>query len=173
LLTSIHERGFFVSRDGGASWEHISSGLEANGSHHKVVFDPTNAQVVYTTDAFSGVYRSMDGALTWMQINDGLDSRAVTGLAVSGDGQHVYVGTNGAGVYRLDLNGQPPVAKTQPGATATEPPALATPAAAEAEAPTPSASAADTPGLGLYLGLGAGVVILGVLALILARRRHG
>lgn len=108
LLTSIHERGFFISHDGGVSWQQISSGLEPNGSHHKVVFDPSNPHIIYTTDTFSGVYRSIDGGLTWLQINGGLDSRAVTGLAISADGQHLYVGTNGAGVYRLDVNGVPP-----------------------------------------------------------------
>jgi hypothetical protein len=84
----------------------------------------------------------------------------------------VYVGTNGAGVYRLDLNGQPPVAMTQPKPGATELPATAAPAIAPTAVPTPIATEAETPGIGIYLGLGAGVVILGVLALFLARRRH-
>jgi photosystem II stability/assembly factor-like uncharacterized protein len=104
LMTSIHERGFFVSHDGGESWQQVTAGLEPNGSHHKVVFDPVNPHVVYTTDTFSGIYQSSDGGLTWRQINDGLDSRAVTGLAISSDGRTVYAGTNGAGVYRLDVH---------------------------------------------------------------------
>jgi photosystem II stability/assembly factor-like uncharacterized protein len=172
LLTSLHELGFYISRDTGAAWEQVTAGLEANGSHHKAVFDPTDAQVIYTTDTFSGVYRSADGGRTWAQINDGLDMRAVTGLAISSDGQHVYVGTNGAGVHRLDLNGQPPVAMTQPKPGATGLPATAAPAIAPTTVPTPIATEAETPGIAIYLGLGASVVILGVLALFLARRRH-
>jgi hypothetical protein len=172
LLTSIHERGLFVSGDGGVSWRQISSGLESNGSHHRVVFDPTNARIAYTTDTFSGVYRSTDAGLTWLQINTGLDMRAATGLAVSADGQHVYVGTNGAGVYRLDLNGQPPVPVSQPEVAETEPPAPSTPAVPGTV--TPSAAPAGASGRSaanwLYLGLGVAALVLIALAFVLGRR---
>jgi len=172
LLTSIHERGLFVSRDGGVSWRQISSGLESNGSHHRVVFDPTNARIAYTTDTFSGVYRSTDAGLTWLQINTGLDMRAATALGVSADGQHVYVGTNGAGVYRLDLNGQPPVPVSQPDVAETEPPAPSTPAVPGTV--TPSAAPAGASGRSaanwLYLGLGVAALVLIALAFVLGRR---
>ncbi len=109
ILTSIHEGGFYTSADGGVSWQQVTAGLEPNGSHHRIVFDPSNPQIVYTTDLFSGLYRSMDGGLTWMKLNPGYEI-PVTGLAVSADGQHIYIGTSGSGVYRLDLNGVPPSA---------------------------------------------------------------
>jgi len=168
LLTSVHELGFFQSQDRGASWEHITAGLEPNGSHHKAVFDPTNAQVIYTSDTFSGMYRSADGGRSWVQINDGLDMRAVTGLGISSDGQHVYVGTNGAGVYRLDVNGQPPAAA--PEAVAPEPPApTAASAAADVTPPTTQSAIAGNR-VGLVAALVAGGLLL-TLGIVLVRRR--
>jgi hypothetical protein len=46
--------------------------------------------------------------VTWTKINEGLRTRAVTGLSISTDGQVLYVATNGEGVFRLDIGGVPP-----------------------------------------------------------------
>ena len=44
---------------------------------------------------------------SWQALNDGLRMRAVNALALSADGRHLYAGTEGEGVYRLDLDGEP------------------------------------------------------------------
>ncbi len=110
LIFGGFERGaIFKSTDGGQSWRRAASGLIPEASVSDIVFDPTNpAQVLYLADLQSGVYRSIDGGDTWTVINDGLLSRSVNALALSGDGLHLYAGTEGTGVYRLDLDGQPP-----------------------------------------------------------------
>jgi photosystem II stability/assembly factor-like uncharacterized protein len=108
VLAGVEGLGVYSSTDGGGTWQPSYAGLEANNSLHDIVFDPTNSQVVYTSDHFSGVYRSIDGGLTWVQINDGLRTRSVNGLSISTDGQHLYAATDGEGVFRLDVSGQPP-----------------------------------------------------------------
>jgi len=110
VLVGIEAVGVYVSADGGQTWQPGIAGLEANGSLHDIVFDPTDPQVVYASDFRSGVYRSTDGGLTWLRVNQGLHNRAVMGLSISTDGQHLYVAVDGDGVYRLDLNGVPPSA---------------------------------------------------------------
>jgi photosystem II stability/assembly factor-like uncharacterized protein len=109
LFAGIELIGFYSSQDGGVSWQQVSAGLEPNGSHRDLVFDPTNPQIVYLADLLSGVYRSTDEGISWEKINNGLSTRAVTSLSISSDGQHLYAGTNGEGVFRLDLNGKPPL----------------------------------------------------------------
>ena len=79
-----------------------------------IVFDPTNPVTVYAADIHSGVYRSQDSGQNWLVINNGLRTRAVNALAISTDGQHLYAATEGEGVYRLDLNGQPPASASFP-----------------------------------------------------------
>lgn len=74
-----------------------------------IVFNPQNPEVVYASDHFSGVYRSDNGGKSWRQINSSLRTRAVNRLAISNDGLHVYAATEGEGVYRLDINGVPPI----------------------------------------------------------------
>lgn len=108
ILIGVDRDGIYRTADGGTTWQHSSAGLEPNSSVHDIVFDPTNSQVVYTSDLFSGVYMSMDSGETWVKINNGLHSRAARSLAISSDGQHLYVGTNEDGVLRLDLTGAPP-----------------------------------------------------------------
>ncbi|MEW6094768.1 MAG: YCF48-related protein [Chloroflexota bacterium] len=108
VLAGVDTAGLYVSTDGGTSWSQVSAGLELIGSYRSIVFDPTNSQIVYLGDLYSGVYRSTDGGLTWLKINNGLSTRAVTNLSLSSDGDHLYAATNGEGVFRLDLNGQPP-----------------------------------------------------------------
>jgi photosystem II stability/assembly factor-like uncharacterized protein len=100
--------GIFLSTDGGATWQASYAGLEPNGSIHNILFNPVNPQHVYASDFFSGFYRSTNGGLTWEKLNTGLSSRATGPLSISSDGQHLYMGISGHGVFRLDLNGLPP-----------------------------------------------------------------
>jgi photosystem II stability/assembly factor-like uncharacterized protein len=108
VFVGVGTQGIFMSPDGGATWQARIAGLEPNGSIADIVFDPTNPQTLYASDHLSGVYRSIDSGQTWIKINNALENRATVGMAISSDGQHLYVGTDGEGVYRLDLNSEPP-----------------------------------------------------------------
>jgi hypothetical protein len=68
-----------------------------------IVIDPTNRQAIYAADYSSGVYLSTDGGMNWETINDGLSTRAVSALAISGNGKVLYAATSGQGVFRLVL----------------------------------------------------------------------
>jgi photosystem II stability/assembly factor-like uncharacterized protein len=100
--------GVYLSKDGGLTWKPAYAGLPAESTLHSIVFDPTDTNKVYISDFHSGVYQSADGGQTWTAINGGLHTRAATRLDISSDGQHLYAATDGEGVFRLDLNGQPP-----------------------------------------------------------------
>ena len=95
--------GSDLEEDGGQTWQSAYAGLEPNGSIHVLLFDPSDPQVVYAADHFSGVYCSTDGGLTWIKINSGLDNRAAMTVSLSAGGQYIYVGTDGEGVYRMHL----------------------------------------------------------------------
>lgn len=112
LFAGVECKGLYVSRDGGGTWQQVAVGLPPNAVLRDLIFDPVNSQNLYLTDLTSGVYRSTDGGSTWMQINNGLSNRAAIGLGISSDGLHLYTATNGEGVFRMDLNGQPPVSTT-------------------------------------------------------------
>jgi xyloglucan-specific exo-beta-1,4-glucanase len=110
VLAGAEGWGMYASSDGGDTWQASYAGLEPNSSLDDIVFDPTNAQVVYCSDFRSGVYRSTDSGATWTKINQGLRNRTATDLSISADGQHLYVATDGEGVFRLDVSGAAPAA---------------------------------------------------------------
>ncbi len=130
----------------------IGAGLNPEATVVDLAFNPTNPQVIYLADLFSGVYISKNAGLSWRLINNGLTNRAVNALALSSDGQHLYAATEGRGVFRLDLNGRPPEAMPplvsatpeKPAANATEIYAAQPTAYAPAQ-PTKASEATPTP----------------------------
>jgi photosystem II stability/assembly factor-like uncharacterized protein len=91
--------GVYTSTDGGASWR--GSGLPAVFVNDLAV-SPTNPSVIYASSrGDTRVWRTIDGGSTWSPVDDDIpEGVAVWGLAVDPlDPDHVFVGTEGAGVY--------------------------------------------------------------------------
>ncbi len=160
IYAGRNQGGLYRSKDSGTTWRQVSAGLPAEGVITDVEFDPQNPQVLFCTDVFSGVYRSQDGGKTWQAINNGLGVRSLNALAISNDGQHLYAASEGMGVFRLDLNGQPPQAAPLPTPTlnpTTNPSPTSAPTGVR-----PTATPVQSPG-GLC---GGSALILSLLALI-------
>jgi hypothetical protein len=105
-----------------------------------VVFDPTDPQLIYLADLHSGVYRSTNGGIRWQAINKNLAVRAIHALALTSDGLHLYAASEGQGVFRLDINAQPPAPAPTPTAISTLKPT--TPPTQQPASPT------NVPGIG-------------------------
>jgi len=96
--------GIYKSTNSGQEWRPINYGMDPEAAIRSIVVDPTNSQTIYAGDWHSGVYRSLDAGKSWYRINAGLRTRAVQKLSISKDGNFLYAGTQGEGVYRLVLN---------------------------------------------------------------------
>jgi len=108
LYAGLSGVGFYISDDGGTTWRQIYGGLEPNGDFRDIIFDLANPEIIYLADITSGVYQSLDKGESWNELTKGLTNRAATSLSLSSDSNHLYAGTAGGGVFRLDLNGYPP-----------------------------------------------------------------
>ena len=145
--------GLMLSEDGGTSWKRVAAGLNPEANVTSIVFDPHHPSTMYLADSSSGVYRSMDGGARWQPVSSGLLNRAVNGLAVSGDGLHLYAATEGGGVFRLDINGEPPqpveaaAATTSPASSAEAEPSQVLMATESAASQVPPAPSGANPGL--------------------------
>jgi photosystem II stability/assembly factor-like uncharacterized protein len=188
-LAGYASQGVFRSTDGGETWNRVAAGLPPESVATDIVFDPHAPGLAYASDLSSGVYRSEDSGATWSAITDGLRTRAVNGLALSADGQHLYAAIEGEGVYRYDVDGTPPAAAeplvppelTPPPTTtvaATQPPETHAPQTTVAPTTTAvsgqSETSEDSRGPIALIGAGtAGVLALAGLGWLLIRRRRG
>lgn len=95
--------GLSRSTDGGATWVPWMKGMDANARISEIIIDPKNPDVMYASDELTGVYRTENGGQYWVLINEGLYNREVNTMAISSDGKILYAGTEGSGVFRLDV----------------------------------------------------------------------
>jgi photosystem II stability/assembly factor-like uncharacterized protein len=72
------------------------------GTVSALVVDPASETTVYAGLQYGGVYRSIDGGMTWHLFDFGLTNGSVRALAVDPTGRILYAGT-GAGIFRRDL----------------------------------------------------------------------
>ena len=108
-----------LNLNAGATWTAIgpaplgNPGSSVSGRVTTVVVDPANSNIVYLGAAQGGVWRSLDGGITWTSIFDSAQSMAIGALALApSDHTILYVGTGefngcgscffGAGLYRID-----------------------------------------------------------------------
>lgn len=92
---------FFLSE--GSAGPERGTGLAA--SH--IVIDPNNPTVIYVSSTFYGVYKSIDGGITWQLKNKGVGAPDFYALAIHPkDPQILYVGAAGGGIYRSEDAGE-------------------------------------------------------------------
>jgi photosystem II stability/assembly factor-like uncharacterized protein len=118
------ERGVYRSADGGATWKKVLGKNDDTGAID-LCFDPANSQILYaslwqtrrppwsvyapTSGPGSGLYKSMDGGISWRQItghgfpNEGV-GRIGIAVAPGGNGRRVFalVDASAGGMYRSD-----------------------------------------------------------------------
>ncbi|MFG2378892.1 1,4-beta-glucanase [Streptomyces sp. NPDC048504] len=104
LWLSVKWNGLYRSLDGGVSFSKVDScwasytlgfGRPAPGADYPAIYQ------VGSTETITAVYRSDDGAKTWVRINDDQHQWGWTGQAITGDPRvhgRVYLATNGRGI---------------------------------------------------------------------------
>ena len=97
--------GIFRSSDGGDTWvpgEGLEELIGTTSLVTALVVHPGEPEVIYAATSGAGVWRSVDGGLHWMPMNDGLPSLVVRALvATKGNPNTVYAGTP-LGVFRIE-----------------------------------------------------------------------
>ena len=101
LYAGTASRGVFKSSDGGATWAPSTFGMNDKEEIKALVVNPTRPDLVYAGSYLSGIYISTNAGSSWTLSNNGLRNRSIRALTISADGNVVYAGTHGEGVYRL------------------------------------------------------------------------
>lgn len=101
----------FKTRDGGNSWQDISSNLP-DVPALSIVLDREQPGVIFIgTD--TGVFKSENDGASWLPFNNGMPTVAVVDLALNSRGTILYAATHGRSIFRVVLE-----AGTAPGASA-------------------------------------------------------
>jgi photosystem II stability/assembly factor-like uncharacterized protein len=101
------------STDGGARWVAITRGLDLNQEFYKILVDPHTPDVLYVATQRSGVFISRNSGVTWSAWNTGLTNmtagtngnNVTNTMTFSADGEWIYLGTAGSGVFRRETVG--------------------------------------------------------------------
>jgi photosystem II stability/assembly factor-like uncharacterized protein len=90
--------GVLISTDAGVTWAKQGQSYYVRS----LLAHPTQTGKFYMGTA-SGVWESTNGGQNWTQINNGLSNLSVLTLAFDGTNKKLFAGTDGGGVFRLDL----------------------------------------------------------------------
>ena len=96
------------STDNGDNWFEITGGLESDQEFYEILVDRHDSRILYLAAQRQGVMISTDAGASWRSWNQGLPIKrpATNGnnvtrcLVISADGEQLYFGSAGAGVYR-------------------------------------------------------------------------
>jgi photosystem II stability/assembly factor-like uncharacterized protein len=76
----------------------IPAGLREGGSVGTLAIDPSNPRIIYAGTQGGGVFKSLDGAASWVPASKGLINLDVRALAIDpADGNTLYAGASGIG----------------------------------------------------------------------------
>lgn len=106
ILASLSAFGMYRTDDGGNTWKRSGSGMGSEEYVSAITNDRNHPDIVYVASEVSGFYISDDGGMSWKQNNNGLENRSVRTIVLSDDGNTLYAGTNGGGVFRLSIHNQ-------------------------------------------------------------------
>ena len=105
LGTNVH--GVYKSIDGGSSWEETLWRTEAINTSKRdhahaidIAINPIDTKIIAVADWNSGVLLSQDGGESWQRINEELDTGVVQVITFSPNGQYLFAGTEGHGIFR-------------------------------------------------------------------------
>jgi photosystem II stability/assembly factor-like uncharacterized protein len=174
LYAAATPGGVYRSDDGGSTWIQVAAGMDPNEPVYVLLVDPFRPGVLYASSEISGVFVSVNRGDAWRIMSDGLFIRNVRGLALSGDGRHLYAGSLGGGVFRMDFFGDPPRPRDHP--VEEEPPQseerVTVTETAIKPTPTQTPPSAETGGGSKLPCLGAALPLLVVGWVLLRKQPH-
>ncbi len=116
MICGTRPAGFWCSPDAGRSWHaQLAPGMRAFSEIVRgptrvtqILFDPIDPDTVWAGVEIGGIFRSTDRGVTWTQLENGLVSSDVHGIAVSRDasGAKVLLASTNYGLHMSRDNGE-------------------------------------------------------------------
>jgi len=89
------------------TWKRVSLGQEfPRDTVTAIVIDPKDPEVLYASMKYAGIYKSIDGGLSWQPSHHGISNTQVTSLLIDSQNPNVlYAGTMG-GIFKTEDGGE-------------------------------------------------------------------
>jgi len=100
----------FKSTDGGAPWRQAGQGLSGAVGVTALAIDPSHSTNIYAGST-QGIFRSVDGALTFSAFSIGLTNPSVSALVFDSTGS-LHAATDGGGVFDYEFLPNRPLVST-------------------------------------------------------------
>lgn len=105
LAVAATKSGFYRTRDGGATWERVAAPLDGV-TPHEIAFVPLDDRVLFATTS-GGLFRSGNQGASWKRVSGGVPHSDLTGIALSPEGNTIYVSDfTWGGIFRSTDGGQ-------------------------------------------------------------------
>jgi hypothetical protein len=88
-------------------WQRMYAGQELGlASFAKIMPDPRDSDIIYLSNSSTGIYKTVDGGISWQPANNGFGNIAVQTLVTDSKApQTLYAGLSRAGVYKTTDGG--------------------------------------------------------------------
>ena len=96
----ITESYFYFSEDGGENWTQSN---KVFNKARNIIADPNYENRIYAGTS-EGVFVSNNSGTIWQELNTGLLNHDILCLEYDVENQHLYAGTNGDGVFQLNVD---------------------------------------------------------------------
>lgn len=103
---TIIRGNFFLSEDGGETWERQVRGLDNAHGFRSLTRSSRAKNVLYLSSIGDGVYKSVDGGHTWRSINNNLTDHNIRQIVASKNSPDIVLAVgNQSGIYRTGDGG--------------------------------------------------------------------
>ncbi len=112
IVAGTQYAALYRSEDHGRSWRQLDADVveicsnQAQSRFTQILFDPTDPRLGWAGVELDGVWRTIDGGITWHKSMAGLASEDIHGLAVTNDGRRRVFATTDRGLHISDDDGE-------------------------------------------------------------------
>jgi photosystem II stability/assembly factor-like uncharacterized protein len=98
------DRFIFKTTNGGENWFDISPDVSNRNGAMEVLVSPANPDEIWACTVFDGVYKSLNGGLTWNPFNDSLQTLETATIRYDSINNCLYLGVFYDGIYKRNPN---------------------------------------------------------------------
>ncbi len=104
VIYAIASGSLFKSEDAAETWSRVSNNLPRASIISSMSQDPNDPAVIYLTLIGAGVYKTIDSAISWEEINEGLNNLVINTLTIDPNNTNILYTSASRGVVEKSVD---------------------------------------------------------------------